>query len=105
MTDTSRDGPAPIADPAVPWPLTDLVVAASLLAALAWGWQHRADPALDPQAWPGYLLGLGGGLAMLAVLGFSLRKRARAGRCAHGSPRRPPCGAPRAAETPRHPHD
>lgn len=80
MTDTSRDGPAQIADPAVPWPLTDLVVAASLLAALAWGWQHRADPALDPHAWPGYLLGLGGGLAMLAVLGFSLRKRARAGR-------------------------
>lgn len=60
--------------------LADAAIAALVLAALGWGWLHRADPALDPHAWPGYLLGLAGGLMMLAVVGFSLRKRARAGR-------------------------
>ncbi len=62
------------------WLLADLTVAALVLAVLGWGWQHRTDPALDPHAWPGYLLGLAGGLMMLAVIGFSWRKRVRAGR-------------------------
>jgi hypothetical protein len=80
MADTSAESPAPITSRAASWPLADFAVAALVLAVLAWGWQHRADPALAPHAWPGYLMGLGGALAMLAVLGFSLRKRARAGR-------------------------
>jgi hypothetical protein len=80
MADTSGESPAQIAGRAAPWPLGDLAAAALLLAVLGWGWRHRADPVLDPHAWPGYLMGLGGALAMLAVLGFSLRKRTRAGR-------------------------
>lgn len=78
--ETSGDDPPYRAIRAERWPLVDIVVAVILLTGLAWGWKHRADPLLDPHAWPGYLLGLCGGLAMLAVLGFSLRKRARAGR-------------------------
>ncbi|MEI6642511.1 MAG: pyridine nucleotide-disulfide oxidoreductase [Novosphingobium sp.] len=77
---TSGDDPLRIAAGALRPPLADLAVAAAALAVLRWGWLHRADPALDPQAWPGYLMGLGGALAMLMVLGFSLRKRARTGR-------------------------
>ena len=77
---TSGDDPPQRAAERARWPMADVVVAALVLALLAWGWWHRADPALDPHAWPGYLMGLGGALAMLGVLGFSLRKRARAGR-------------------------
>ena len=80
MAETSADHPAPIGGRTVRWPLVDMAVAAAVLGVLASGWQHRADPALGPHAWPGYLMGLGGALAMLTVLGFSLRKRARAGR-------------------------
>ncbi len=80
MAETSADRPAPIGGRTGRWPLVDLAVAAAVLGVLASGWHHRANPALDPHAWPGYLMGLGGALAMLAVLGFSLRKRARAGR-------------------------
>lgn len=53
----------------------DAALALVALACLAWGWRHRGDAALDPHAWPGYLLGLGGSLLMLLVLGFSWRKR------------------------------
>ena len=79
MRRASGDALAPIAARTARWPLADIVVAGLALAALVWGWQQRTDPALDPHAWPGYLLGLGGSLAMLMVLGFSLRKRAPAG--------------------------
>jgi len=58
----------------------DAGVALVAVAALGWGWHHRADPALDPHAWPGYLFGLVGSLMMLAVLGFSWRKRLPAAR-------------------------
>lgn len=77
---TSGDDPPQRAAARARWPVADITVAAAMLAVLSWGWLHRADPALDPHAWPGYLMGLGGALAMLGVLGFSLRKRARAGR-------------------------
>ena len=80
MVNTSGESPAQIAGRTASWPLGDFAVAALLLAVLGRGWQHRSDPALDPHAWPGYLIGLGGALAMLAVAGFSLRKRARVGR-------------------------
>lgn len=66
----------------VPW--ADLAVGTVVLALLAWGWRIRADPALDPHQWPGYLLGLIGSLMMLAVLGFSLRKRMQRGRLSVG---------------------
>ena len=62
-----------------------LACAVIALAALAWGWRGRADPALDPHRWPGYLLGLTGSLMMLAVLGFSWRKRLAAGRWSVGA--------------------
>jgi hypothetical protein len=58
----------------------DIAVCAVAFALLGWGWRDRADPALDPHAWPGYLLGLGGSLMMLLVLGFSWRKRVPTGR-------------------------
>lgn len=80
MAGTIGEGAAQIAVRTVRWPLADIAFAAGALALLAWGWRHRADPAINPHAWPGYLLGLGGSLAMLLVLGFSLRKRAGAGR-------------------------
>ena len=65
------------------WP--DLAVWAVATALLGWGWHIRADPALDPHAWPGYLLGLVGSLMMLGVLGFSWRKRLQAGRGSVGA--------------------
>jgi hypothetical protein len=58
----------------------DAGVALVVCAALGWGWRDRGDPALDPHAWPGYLFGLGGSLMMLALLGFSWRKRVPRGR-------------------------
>lgn len=61
-----------------PW--LDMAVGGVALALLAWGWRLRAEPALDPHQWPGYLLGLVGSLMMLAVLGFSARKRMQTGR-------------------------
>jgi hypothetical protein len=78
--DTTSDRPPQLAARPARWPMADVAVAVLVLSVLGWGWQHRTDPALDPHAWPGYLMGLGGALAMLAVLGFSLRKRARTGR-------------------------
>jgi hypothetical protein len=67
------------------WPVADIAVAAIVLAALGWGWLGRADPALDPHGWPGYLLGLAGALMMLIVLGFSWRKRTPTGRVSVGA--------------------
>jgi len=58
----------------------DASAALLALALLGWGWWHRGDAALDPHAWPGYLLGLGGSLMMALVLGFSWRKRVSGGR-------------------------
>jgi len=81
MAGTIGQSPAPST---ARWPLTDLALAAIVAAVLAWGWRDRHDQALDPHAWPGYLLGLGGSLAMLLVLGFSVRKRAPAGRVSVG---------------------
>jgi|GEM_PF-1158061 len=66
-------------------PAVDIAVAVIVFAALAWCWRGRADPALDPHGWPGYLLGLIGSLMMLAVLGFSWRKRVAAGRMSVGA--------------------
>jgi hypothetical protein len=65
--------------------LADPCVCAMVVALLVWGWHSRADTALDPHEWPGYLLGLGGSLMMLAVLGFSWRKRLPAGRGSVGA--------------------
>ena len=62
--------------------LADFAVGIVAIALLAWGWRVRGAPALDPHAWPGYLLGLAGSLMMLAVLGFSIRKRRQTGRIA-----------------------
>jgi hypothetical protein len=58
----------------------DFAVAIAVLALLGWGWAWRAEPALDPHRWPGWLLGLGGSLMMLGALGFSWRKRVVRGR-------------------------
>lgn len=66
--------------PRLRWPVVDGLVGACVLALLAWGWRMRADPMLGPHAWTGYLFGLGGSLMMLALLGFSVRKRMASGR-------------------------
>ncbi len=67
-----------------PKPWADAAIGVVALALLAWGWHGRADPALDPHGWPGYLLGLGGALMMLLVLAYSLRKRVQRGRWSVG---------------------
>jgi hypothetical protein len=51
-----------------------------LLAAaiLYGGWQHRDDGYLTPETGLGYACGIAGAACMLALLGYSLRKRVRA---------------------------
>jgi hypothetical protein len=63
--------------PRVAW--IDGAVAVVVAGLLVWGWRGRADPALDPHGWAGWWLGLTGALMMLAVLGFSWRKRVATG--------------------------
>jgi len=80
MTGITGDSPSQIGVRVGRLPLVDFVVATIVIAALAWGWRDRAEPALDPHNWPGYLFGLAGALMMLIVVGFSWRKRVATGR-------------------------
>jgi len=61
--------------PALPAGWADALVGLITLAGLAWGWQTRADPALAPQGWPGWWIGLVAALLMAASGAFSWRKR------------------------------
>jgi len=58
---------------------TAFTVLFGLLVALAgwWGWQQRGEFVLSPDHGPGYLLGIIGGLMMLALLLYPLRKHWR----------------------------
>jgi hypothetical protein len=53
------------------------VFLAVVLGALGWAWVNRADPGLKPESGPGYFIGIGGALMMVALLGYPLRKRLR----------------------------
>jgi hypothetical protein len=50
----------------------------AVVAVLYGGWQHRDDGYLAPDAGLGYAFGVAGATCMLALLGYSLRKRVRA---------------------------
>ena len=62
-----------------------LGVIAGVVAAIAWGWSHRAEVPVDPEHGLGYALGIIGGTMMLVLLGYPLRKRARPATRAPGS--------------------
>ena len=62
-----------------------LGVIGAVVAAIAWGWLHRADSPVDPEQGLGYALGIVGGTMMLVLLGYPLRKRARPATRAPGS--------------------
>ena len=68
------------AAPTVVAPWADLVIGVAAMSLLGWGWATRYDPRYDPSGWTGYWIGLGGTLAMVAVLGFSWAKRRPSGR-------------------------
>ena len=57
--------------------LSVVVFAASVLGVLALGWLNRDDSYLTAEEGLGYLLGIAGGGAMLALLLYPLRKRLR----------------------------
>ncbi|MGE5722787.1 MAG: hypothetical protein ACM3YM_10025, partial [Sphingomonadales bacterium] len=60
-------------------------VLAAVVAAIIFGWLHRNDSWIDPEHGLGYGLGIAGGSMMLLLLGYPLRKRARARSRAPGS--------------------
>lgn len=51
------------------------LVGCVILAAIVWGWLHRADDMVDPERGLGYALGIIGGTMMLVLLAYPLRKR------------------------------
>lgn len=60
-------------------------VAAGVGAAVVYGWIHRHDRWINPEHGVGYALGIIGGVMMLILLGYPLRKRMRARSKAVGS--------------------
>lgn len=62
-----------------------LLVVTLVALALVWGWTHRFERAIDPEQGFGYALGITGGVLMIILLGYPLRKRAKPGRRAPGS--------------------
>lgn len=62
-----------------------LGVVVLVVAAIAWGWLNRRSIPFDPEHGLGYMLGIVGGIMMLVLLGYPLRKRARPGARAPGS--------------------
>jgi hypothetical protein len=60
-------------------------VAAGVGAAVVYGWIHRHDRWINPEHGVGYALGIIGGVMMLILLGYPLRKRMRAHSKAVGS--------------------
>jgi hypothetical protein len=65
--------------------LISLAVILAVAAAIAWGWWHRADGTINPEHGLGYALGIIGGVLMLILLGYPLRKRAKPATRAPGS--------------------
>lgn len=64
--------------------LSALVIAA-VAAAIVYGWSQRADRAINPEHGLGYALGIGGGVTMLILLAYPVRKRSRTRSRAVGS--------------------
>jgi hypothetical protein len=56
------------------------ITAAVVLIVIAAGWLQRGEEYLVPDSGPGYWLGIGGSVAMLSLLVYSLRKRYKAAR-------------------------
>jgi len=61
------------------------LVLAGVAAAVLYGWTHRADRAIDPELGVGYALGIIGGVTMLVLLAYPIRKRSRTRSRAVGS--------------------
>lgn len=62
-----------------------LVVLAGVVAAIVFGWLHRHDTWINPEDGIGYYLGIIGGTAMLVLLAYPIRKRAKRATRAAGS--------------------
>ncbi|WP_280704333.1 pyridine nucleotide-disulfide oxidoreductase [Bradyrhizobium sp. BR13661] len=64
-------------------PITQMlpaITAVAVLGVIVAGWLQRGEEYLVPESGPGYWLGIGGSMAMLSLLVYSLRKRYRAAR-------------------------
>jgi hypothetical protein len=57
--------------------LVSLAVIFAVAMAIAWGWWHRGDGTINPEHGIGYALGIIGGVLMLILLAYPLRKRAK----------------------------
>jgi len=57
--------------------LVSLLVLAGVAVAIVLGWLDRNAPSIDPERGFGYALGIIGGLMMLLLLAYPLRKRAK----------------------------
>jgi hypothetical protein len=65
--------------------LASLLIVLIVALGLFWGWSNRAATVIDPEQGFGYALGIIGGILMIILLGYPLRKRAKPGRRAPGS--------------------
>ena len=61
------------------------LVLAIVMAAIFYGWVHRGDRAINPEHGIGYALGIIGGVTMLVLLAYPVRKRSRTRSRAVGS--------------------
>lgn len=57
--------------------IASLAVLGAVLAAVVYGWLHRYEDWINPERGIGYALGIIGGVLMLVLLGYPLRKRAK----------------------------
>jgi hypothetical protein len=57
--------------------IASLAVLGAVLAAVVYGWLHRYDEWINPERGIGYALGIVGGVLMLVLLGYPLRKRVK----------------------------
>lgn len=65
--------------------ILSMLVLAGVAAAIAYGWVQRADGSINPEHGIGYALGIGGGVTMLILLTYPIRKRSRTRSRAVGS--------------------
>lgn len=57
--------------------MLSLVIALLVGSAIYYGWLHRSDAWIDPEAGIGYTLGIVGGSLMIILLAYPVRKRVR----------------------------
>ncbi len=65
--------------------IVSALVLAAVAAAIVYGWLQRADRAINPELGIGYALGIIGGVTMLVLLAYPIRKRSRTRSRAVGS--------------------